>query len=172
LIPGMLPSEDKLLQGRLFSYSDTQRYRIGTNYQQLPINCPFAQVNNYQRDGAMPVGQQTSPVNYEPNRYQEEPKETPEYTEENQPLLDDKHGRLEIEKTNNFGQAGEVYRRMTEEEQAALLKNLVNDLEQVRHENTVLLAICNFYRADASLGQKLSEALQVDIEPFLQQMRS
>ncbi|MEK4648589.1 catalase [Exiguobacterium sp. FSL W8-0210] len=172
LIPGMLPSEDKLLQGRLFSYSDTQRYRIGTNYQQLPINCPFAQVNNYQRDGAMPVGQQTSPVNYEPNRYQEEPKETPEYTEENQPLLDDKHGRLEIEKTNNFGQAGEVYRRLTEEEQAALLKNLVNDLEQVRHENTVLLAICNFYRADASLGQKLSEALQVDIEPFLQQMRS
>lgn len=59
LVPGIEPSVDKLLQGRLFAYPDTQRYRVGTNYQQLPINCPYmTQVNNGQRDGSMAYNNQ------------------------------------------------------------------------------------------------------------------
>lgn len=56
LVPGMEPSLDKMLQGRLFSYPDTHRHRLGTNYEQIPINCPYrAKVNNTQRDGPMRV---------------------------------------------------------------------------------------------------------------------
>lgn len=53
LVPGIEPSMDKLLQGRLFSYPDAQRYRLGTNYEHIPINCPYkASVNTNIRDGA------------------------------------------------------------------------------------------------------------------------
>jgi catalase len=165
LVPGIEPSEDKLLQGRLFSYSDTQRYRIGTNYLQLPINCPFAQVSNNQRDGAMPVKQQTHRINYEPNRYQDTPNEDPQYREKPTPLHGNA-GRQKIEKTNDFGQAGQVWRRFSDAEKAAVLNNLTADLQGVAEE-TKLRAICNFYRADQSLGEQLAERLHVDISPYV-----
>ena len=68
-VPGIEPSEDKMLQGRLFSYPDTHRHRLGANYTQIPINCPYrARAHHYQRDGPMTVnGNSGSKVNYEPN---------------------------------------------------------------------------------------------------------
>ena len=65
--PGIEPSEDRLLQGRLFSYADTQRYRIGTNYTQLPINRARAEVHTNNQAGAMSSAQTHSDVNYEPS---------------------------------------------------------------------------------------------------------
>ena len=54
MVPGIEPSADKMLQGRIFSYPDTHRHRLGANFNQLPINCPFAtRVRNQQRDGPM-----------------------------------------------------------------------------------------------------------------------
>ena len=53
MVPGIEPSPDKMLQGRLFAYADTQRYRIGANYQELPVNRPLVQVANNNQDGAM-----------------------------------------------------------------------------------------------------------------------
>jgi catalase len=74
LVPGIEPSPDKMLQARLFSYADTHRHRLGVNYQQIPVNCPFAttsRVNNYQRDGAMNIhGNQGAAPNYFPNSFQ------------------------------------------------------------------------------------------------------
>lgn len=169
LVPGIEPSEDKMLQGRLFSYSDTQRHRIGPNYLQLPINCPFAQVSNNQRDGAMPFKQQTDRINYEPNRYQHTPKEDPAYQDVPQPIQG-VVSREKISKPNDFGQAGQVFRKYTPEVQAQLVSNLAADLEHVA-EQTKLLAICNFYRADEELGKRLADALQVDLAPFLSRMR-
>ncbi len=166
VVPGIEPSEDKLLQGRLFSYSDTQRYRIGPNYLQLPINCPFAQVSNNQRDGAMPIRQQNEHINYEPNRYTHTPKEDAAYEDTGYPV----HGQAErrtLAKTNDFGQAGQVWRRYTAAEQEAVVNNLSADLEPVA-EQTKLLAICNFYRADAELGQRLADRLQLDISRYVQ----
>merc|ERR1719337_856222 len=68
LIPGIEPSNDKMLQGRLFSYPDTHRHRLGKNYEQIPINCPYrARVAHYSRDGAATVnGNFGSAPNYEP----------------------------------------------------------------------------------------------------------
>lgn len=52
----MQPSPDRILQGRIFSYPDTQRHRLGANFEQIPINCPFrSKVNNNQRDGPMRI---------------------------------------------------------------------------------------------------------------------
>lgn len=79
LVAGIEPSEDKLLQGRLFSYPDTQRHRLGPNYLQIPVNCPYATVRNNQRDGAMQMKPQSGSVNYEPTRHDDAPKEVPEY---------------------------------------------------------------------------------------------
>jgi catalase len=69
LVPGVEPSPDRMLQGRLFSYADTHRHRLGPNYLQLPINCPFAsRPSNQQRDGFMTLnGNQGNAPNYEPN---------------------------------------------------------------------------------------------------------
>jgi len=56
MVPGIEPSPDKMLQGRLFSYADTHVHRLGTNYQQIPVNCPYnTRVHNYQRDGPQTV---------------------------------------------------------------------------------------------------------------------
>jgi len=166
VVPGIEPSEDKLLQGRLFSYSDTQRYRIGTNYLQLPINCPYAKVSNNQRDGAMPFRQQTGDINYEPNRFQDTPKEDPAYADPPRPLQG-AAGRQKIAKANDFGQAGQVWNRFSDEEKAAVLRNLTADLEPVPQE-IQLRAVCNFYRADESLGLKLAERLKLDLTPYLE----
>ncbi|MBB6733158.1 catalase [Cohnella zeiphila] len=168
VVPGIEPSEDKLLQGRLFSYSDTQRYRIGTNYLQLPINCPYAQVNNYQRDGAMPFKQQNGHINYEPNRYQTAPKEETAYADAPSPLQG-AAGREKIAKTNDFGQAGQVWNRYSDEEKAAVLNNLAADLAPVS-EHTQLRAVCNFYRADEELGMQLAERLKLDLSLYLKHM--
>ncbi|GIO32513.1 MULTISPECIES: catalase [Paenibacillus] len=168
LVPGIEPSEDKMLQGRLFSYSDTQRYRIGPNYLQLPINCPFAKVSNNQRDGAMPFKQQSDRINYEPNRYQHTPKEDPAYQDAPQPLQGTV-SRQKIDKPNDFGQAGQVFRKYSPEVQEQLIGNLAADLAPVA-EQTKLLAICNFYRADEELGKRLAAALNVDLTPFLSRM--
>src|SRR6201747_1518234 len=66
LVPGIGPSPDKMLLGRLFSYPDAHRYRIGANYNQLPVNAPVAPVNSYSKDGAMRYTKVSDPV-YAPN---------------------------------------------------------------------------------------------------------
>lgn len=168
LVPGIEASEDKLLQGRLFSYPDTQRYRLGANYLQIPVNCPFAPVRNNQRDGLMQTKQQPSTINYEPNSYETEPQAAaaPQY-QESAPAMHGHAVRKVIEKTNDFQQAGERYRSYSEQEKANLIKNLAADLAEV-NERTKLLAICNFYRADVEYGQRLAEALHVDLSAFAQ----
>merc|ERR1712076_253722 len=71
LVPGIEASPDKMLQGRLFSYSDTHRHRLGANYQQIPVNCPFnTRARNYQRDGPLTVdSNQEGAPNYFPNSF-------------------------------------------------------------------------------------------------------
>jgi len=167
LVPGIEASEDKLLQGRLFSYPDTQRYRLGSNYLNLPINCPYAPVRNNQRDGLMQTKQNPSPINYEPNRHEDTPKEAPEYRDSRMPL-EGFAGREKIAKTNDFGQVSYTYRKFTKQEQDNLAANLIDELGAV-HERTRLLAICNFYRGDAELGERVAQGLGIDISGYLAQ---
>ncbi|WP_242307583.1 catalase KatB [Bacillus cereus group sp. BfR-BA-01524] len=164
-VNGIEPSEDKLLQGRLFSYPDTQRYRLGANYLQIPVNCPYAAVNNQQRDGAMQMNQNPSTINYEPSRHTENPVEDKAYRDSTM-KVEGYVSREKIEKPNDFKQAGERYRSFSKEEQDNLIANLTNDLKDV-NERTKLLAVCNFFRADQEYGMRLAQALNVDITQYV-----
>ncbi|OMF37228.1 catalase [Paenibacillus sp. FSL H8-0548] len=167
VVPGIEPSEDKLLQGRLFSYPDAQRYRLGTNYLHIPVNCPYAPVRNHQRDGAMTMHANPSTVNYEPNSSSESPRESAAY-HDSYVALQGAAGRQKIDKTDDFTQAGERFRSLSEDQQTNLLANLTGELAQT-NDDIRLRAICNFFRADRSLGMQLSQNLGVDIQKFMPQ---
>lgn len=169
-VNGIEPSEDKLLQGRLFSYPDTQRYRLGANYLQIPVNCPYAPVHNQQRDGAMQINQNPSTINYEPSRHAENPVEDPAYRDSTM-KVEGYVSREKIDKPNDFKQAGERYRSFSKEEQDNLIANLTNDLKDV-NERTKLLAVCNFFRADQEYGMRLAQALNVDITQYVGNARN
>jgi catalase len=80
-IPGVEASPDKMLQGRLFSYNDTHYHRLGKNYQQIPINCPYrTKVRNYERDGLFAIHHQDGAPNYHPNSFRG-PEDDPKYLE-------------------------------------------------------------------------------------------
>ena len=82
IVPGIGFSPDKMLQGRLFSYGDAQRYRLGVNHHLIPVNAPRCPVHSYHRDGLMRVdGNQGITLGYEPNSYGEWQQQQPEFME-------------------------------------------------------------------------------------------
>lgn len=159
LVPGIEPSEDKLLQGRLFSYFDTQRHRIGGNFQQLPVNAPINAVVTNNQDGAMSYRRTTSSVNYQPSRTADKP------DQENYKLSTARYGdvalvQLPIHKTNDFEQAGNFYRQLDEAGKNSLLTNLAGDLGAVKNREIVEI-ICSFcHQADENYGTRLSELVK------------
>ncbi|EUJ26160.1 catalase [Listeria floridensis FSL S10-1187] len=170
LVRGMLPSEDRLLQGRLFSYSDTQRHRIGPNYLQLPVNQPKTPVANNQRDGAMPFKQQTSSINYEPNSYESEPKENAKFIEPEQEIRGDIAGRLIAEKPNNFGHAREVWKRYSEAEQKALVKNIADDWANVREEIKIR-NLRNFYQVEPVFAEQVAAKTGIELDKYISDLK-
>ena len=161
LVPGIEPSEDRLLQGRLFSYFDTQRYRVGSNFQQLPINRPIAKAANYNQNGALSARGQNSDVNYQPSSADGVTlADKPELKYSKLPL----HGTTmqdAIDKQDNFAQAGELYRSFSETDREHLISNMAGDLGQVKNRAIQLKMISFFYRADPEYGIRLAKALNV-----------
>jgi catalase len=161
IVPGIEPSEDRLLQGRVFSYSDTQLYRLGANHTQLPINRPLVDVKNWNQDGSANAGKQTSDVNYQPSKID--------------PRTEDKKGRYSslplvgqtqqkaISKKLPFAQAGLVYRNFNAQEQKNLISNLAGDLGKVRDSETKHIILSHFYQADTDFGTKLTAAVDGDL---------
>lgn len=160
LVPGIEPSEDRLLQGRVFSYADTQLYRIGANALQLPINRPRAGVTNGNQDGAMNSGATSVDVNYQPSRrVPMDEQATAKYSEL---ALQGKTQQKRIAKTLNFRQAGDFYRSLSAAEQGNLVANLSGDLKAVKNQDTLYTMLSHFYKADAGYGKALSGALGAD----------
>ena len=164
LVDGLDFSDDKMLQGRTFSYSDTQRYRVGANYLQLPINSPKKRVATNQRGGQMQYKVMSDPeqnqhINYEPSLLgglHEAPKTHPPY----EPFVEGNLQKASIERTNNFKQAGESYREFEQWEKDDLILNLTTDLmscAEVIREKIVEYA----FLADEEYGRRLKESLQV-----------
>lgn len=162
VIPGIEPSEDRLLQGRLFSYADTQRYRLGTNYLMLPVNAPRVPVNNLNQDGAMNFGLTTSDINYQPSGAVGTAWELPS-AEYSQAPLSGKVQQSRIEKTLDFKQAGELYRSFSAEQRTNLVKNFAGDLKQVRDRQIKLRILSFTYQADTEYGTRLTEAVGEDL---------
>ncbi|WP_444938226.1 catalase [Microbulbifer sp. JMSA002] len=161
LVPGIEPSEDRLLQGRVFSYSDTQMYRLGANHQQLPINRPRAAVNNWNQDGASNYGQQASDVNYQPSRIDARKEDRKGLYSSK--VLTGSTQQKAIEKRLPFAQAGAFYRSLSPEERQNLIENLAGDLGKVRDENTKHIMLSYFYQADKDYGQRLTKAVDGDL---------
>jgi catalase len=160
VVPGIEPSEDRLLQGRLFSYADTQMYRIGANALQLPINASRAVVANNNQDGALNSGKRTGSVNYEPSR-KLDLSEDVAYKASNLPLSGTTQQRA-ISKTANFKQAGDFYRTLSAPEKANLISNMAGDLGQVTDDTIRYTMLSHFYKADAAYGKSLAMALKAD----------
>ena len=163
VVPGVEPSEDKMLQGRLFSYADTQRYRVGTNYLMLPVNQPYAGVSNNNQGGNMNFGQTASDVNYEPSRSNGGRRDTEEKEYSKAPLAGGV-SQKPIARTQNFKQAGELYVSFTEGERTNLIKNMAGDLGKVKDATIKIILVSNFYRANVEYGTRLAKAVNVSLD--------
>ncbi|MBJ7443002.1 MAG: catalase [Sphingobium sp.] len=158
MVPGIEASPDRMLQGRLFSYSDTQRYRVGANVMALPVNKPLAPVVNNYQDGVMDGMGSTSNVNYFPAMVQKQAAaEFGQSTYEVNATVDTKP----IEKTNNFAQAGIFYRSLSARDKADLIANLAGDLGQVTSDRTRTIMVSYFYQADNDYGTRIAKAVNV-----------
>ncbi|MDA7962962.1 MAG: catalase [Gammaproteobacteria bacterium] len=158
VVPGIGFSPDKMLQGRLFSYGDAQRYRLGVNHHQIPVNAPRCPAHIYHRDGAMRVdGNQGGTIGYEPNSSGEW-QQQPEYAEPPLALSGAAERWNHREDEDYFSQAGDLFRVMRPEQQQALFENTVRSLEGVS-EDVQQRHIDHCTRADPAYGAGLAKAL-------------
>jgi len=159
VVPGISFSPDKMLQSRLFSYGDAQRYRLGVNHHQIPVNAPKCPFHSYHRDGAMRTdGNQGGTIGYEPNS-KGEWQEQPDFSEP--PLAIEgaaDHWNHRVDE-DYYSQPGNLFRLMTPEKQQLLFENTARSLGgaskeiQQRH-------IANCTKADPAYGAGVAAALE------------
>lgn len=165
LVDGLDFSDDKMLQGRTFSYSDTQRYRVGANYLQLPVNAPKKRVATNQYGGAMDRKVEHVPnphINYEPSVLGGV-KEAEQVTPDHEPAYNDKVMKAPIDRTNNYGQAGETYRSFEDWEREELINNL-GDALSVCDPRIQEEMIHHFTQADEDYGRRVRENMEAKIQ--------
>lgn len=162
LVPGIDVSPDKMLQGRLFAYSDAHRYRVGANHQALPINRPRNEVNNYQRDGQMRFDDNGGrSVYYEPNSFGG-PTESHENKQAAYPVSGVADS-VAYDHNDHYTQAGDLYRLLSEDERTRLVANIVEAMEPVEKEEIKLRQIQHFYKADPEYGTRVADGLGLSV---------
>lgn len=167
IIPGIEPSEDRLLQGRIFSYADTQRHRLGGNHMMLPVNQPQVKVNNDNQDGYANYYKTKSDLNYEPSQQPTALQQDSNYRYSQLPVTGTTQ-QQKIQKTLNFEQAGELYRSFNKQMQDNLIANLKGDLGAVKDENIRTQITAFFYNADAEYGTRVAQAVNVSLDAVKQ----
>ena len=170
VVDGIGYSPDKLLQGRLLSYPDAQRYRLGVNYEQIPVNkCPFS-VANYQRDGYMQIGDNGGAnPNYRPNSFDDI-------------VVDDnyKESAMQLESSvadwfdrnenddDHFTQPGMLFHNvMNDQDKKNLVNNIINSMSGICGEKKYEIInrqLCHFFRTDAQLGLDIAKGLGITID--------
>ena len=170
VVDGIGFSPDKMLQGRILSYPDAQRYRLGANYEQIPVNrCPYA-VNNYQRDGAMRVdGNGGSAPNYFPNSFDsiQADKSYREPAYDTGSSLADYYDRNAEGENDHYTQPGNLFRLMSETDKRNTINNIVGAMSGITGEKRELIInrqLCHFFRADISLGLGIAQGLGVQLD--------
>jgi catalase len=163
IVPGISFSPDKMLQARLFSYGDAQRYRLGVNLHQIPVNAPRCPVHSYHRDGAIRVdGNYGSILGYEPNSYGEW-QEQPEYKEP--PLAIDgaaAHWNFREDDDDYYTQPGILFRLMAPQQQQVLFENTARAMGDCPREIKVR-HIGNCLKADPAYGKGVAKAMGIPL---------
>jgi len=163
LVPGMGSSPDKMLIGRLFSYPDTHRYRIGPNYLQLPVNQPKSAVNSYNRDGAMRYDNPGDPVSA-PNSYGGPAADAAYASEFGWDVADAEIARYAYAlhaEDDDFGQAGTMYRDvMDDAAKGRLVSNIVGHLGDGVVEPVLGRALDYWRNVDPDLGARVAKGLE------------
>ncbi|MDR1537943.1 MAG: catalase [Clostridiales bacterium] len=169
IVPGIGLSPDKLLQSRIFSYGDAQRYRLGVNHHQIPVNAPHVEYHAYHRDGQMRVdGNYGATTSYQPNSFGE-------WAEQNcyaEPPLEVEGLMRAFEPKKDqtddcFYQPGDLYRLMTEDKRRVLIENTARNMKDVTR-NVRLRHAAHCYLADKEYGERLAEALGLDKEAVME----
>jgi catalase len=163
-VPGIGPSPDKMLQGRLFSYHDTHRHRLGPNYHLLPVNAPkAARMTSYQRDGAMRLDDNGGGgPNYWPNSFGG-PDPDPEMAPPAIDIAGMAARHAYVLGDVDFVQAGALYRKvMTEEDRAHLVGNIVGHLKNAQ-KRLQLRQAALFTKADPEYGERVAKGLGLDV---------
>jgi catalase len=160
LVSGIGPSPDKMLLGRLFSYPDTHRHRIGANYLQLPVNRPRSEVNSYNRDGAMRYSNPADPV-YAPNSYGG-PKADPAAAETSWYAAGGEMVRAAYTKRrddDDFGQPGALYRKVLDEPaRERLVSNIAGHASQGMEPQVLARVVDYWSKVDPELGARVGAA--------------
>ncbi|WP_312182423.1 catalase [Arthrobacter sp.] len=163
LVPGIGASPDKMLMARIFSYPDAQRYRVGTNYNQLPVNAPKAPVSNYSQDGSQRhfFNSPETPV-YAPNTLGgpvADPAQAGEGSWEDDGALVRSAATLHSE-DSDFGQAGTLYREVFDDAaKQRFLETITGAISGVQRPHIREAAIQYWTNVDAGLGAKLRAEL-------------
>ncbi|MEO7066547.1 MAG: catalase [Rhodanobacter sp.] len=163
LVPGIDFSNDPLLQGRLFSYLDTQLSRLGTpNFHQLPINAPQCPFANLQRDAHMQMETPAGRVSYEPNSLStDSPRETPQgFTHAAEPTKSGNKGRIRAESfADHYSQARRFYRSQTNPEQAHIVSAFVFELSKVETVHVRAAMVGHLRHIDETLAARVANGL-------------
>jgi len=164
VVPGISFSPDKMLQGRLFSYGDAQRYRLGVNHHQIPVNAPRCPVNSYHRDGQMRVNSNAgSTIGYEPNNYGEW-QEQPAYKE---PPLELRGAAAQWnfreDDSDYYTQPGKLFRLMSPAQQKVLFENTARAMGDIPKEIKIR-HIRNCMKADPAYGKGLADTLNISLD--------
>lgn len=163
IVPGIGFSPDKMLQGRLFSYGDAQRYRLGVNHNLIPVNKARCPVNGYHRDGAMRVDENYgATIGYEPNGYGEW-QEQPEFRESALSLEGAAdHWDHRADDNDYYTQPGNLFRMLSAEQQQALFENTARAMGDAPEEIKIR-HMGNCTKADPDYGAGLAKALNINI---------
>ncbi len=168
VVPGIDFSNDPLLQGRLFSYLDTQLSRLGSpNFHQIPINAPKCPFANHQRDGHMQMAQPTGRVAYEPNSLSENsPRETTGFVSAAVTETGEK-GRIRAESfADHYSQARQFYLSQTAYEQAHIASALVFELSKVEHVHVREAMVGHLRHIDERLAKRVATGLGFEKIPL------
>lgn len=178
VVDGIGYSPDKMLQGRLLSYPDAHRYRLGANYEQIPVNrCPYM-VSNYERDGAMSVnGNGEDSPNYFPNSFDdiyvdESYKEPAQQLDSTVADWFDRNGEND---NDHYTQPGLLFNKvMNDYDRHNLVSNIVGAMSGISGPKRDLIInrqLCHFFRADPKLGMAVAKGLQVDVDKVMAELK-
>lgn len=164
IVPGIGLSPDKMLQGRLFSYGDAQRYRLGVNHDQIPVNRPRVPVNSFHRDGQMRVdGNAGSTKGYSPNSIGLWKTRTgSKYAHSPSDGTSARYDQYADRTDDCFYQPGDLYRLMTEDKRALLISNTIADMSPVT-DNIKYRHAAHCYLADKEYGTRLAIGMGLDL---------